>query len=149
MKWRWIIIIAIAIALGIIIFWAVSPSAQTLSAMKTVTVHVGGAAVQAEVADTPEAREKGLSGRTALALNVGMLFVFDGPGRTGFWMKGMRFPLDFIYLKDDAVVDLRENVVVPSIPSPFFPSTDFDAVLEMNAGWVAAQGIRVGSPAQY
>src|SRR3989338_662243 len=57
-----------------------------------------------ELAVTPAQRERGLSGRDRLEPRSGMLFVFEDDGVRGFWMKGMTFPIDIIWIDDERVV---------------------------------------------
>src|SRR3989338_5701660 len=59
---------------------------------------IGDQAVRVTVADTPESRERGLSGRDGLASDEGMLFVFQNDGYHTFWMKDMLFSIDIIWL---------------------------------------------------
>jgi uncharacterized membrane protein (UPF0127 family) len=73
-------------------------------------VIIAGVRLSVEVADTPAERGRGLSGREMLPENSGMLFVFDTPGRYGFWMYGMKFPLDIIWIDESLrVVYFVEN----------------------------------------
>ena len=52
------------------------------------------------VADTPQERAVGLSGYAGLPENVGMLFVFPEPRQPSFWMKGMEFSLDLVWIRE-------------------------------------------------
>ena len=112
---------------------------------------IGGTVFGAEIADTPELRSKGLGERDALADQTGMLFIFPDGGASSFWMKGMRFPLDFVWIGEDCtVVDLTENVQhsppdTPSSELEIFESGEPAAyTLEINAGEVQEFGIEVG-----
>lgn len=101
-----------------------------------------------EIADTDSLREKGLSGRKNLGPDSGMFFLFPKKGIYSFWMKDMFFPLDFIWISDDIVVDLTQNVPPPlpsssSLPT-YAPKTSVDTVLEVSAGTIAAVGIQLG-----
>lgn len=116
-----------------------------------VDVRVGGLTIEAEVARTTEERAQGLSGRDSLARDRGMLFIFEDDGRRGFWMRGMRFPLDFIWISAGGrVVDLTENVPPPSPGVKdadlqlYRPAGPVRYVLEVNAGVVRKEGIEVG-----
>ena len=60
-------------------------------------VEVGGAAFMVEIAASPDERSRGLSGRDRLPEGSGMLFVYNEPAVPGFWMRGMRFALDFVW----------------------------------------------------
>jgi uncharacterized protein len=110
-------------------------------------VQVGDASVLAEVADDPASRQRGLSGRDRLAAGEGMLFLLpdDSPS---FWMKGMRFPLDILWIRDGRVVDVSADVPPPgdsNAPLPTYsPDRPANRVLEVNAGWAAEHGIRRG-----
>jgi uncharacterized protein len=111
------------------------------------TVIVGEARVLAEVAADPVSQQRGLSGRERLAENEGMLFLLanDSPS---FWMKGMRFPLDVLWINDGRVVDVTANVPPPSgedAPLPTYsPDRPANRALEVNAGWAARHGIARG-----
>lgn len=110
------------------------------------SVHFGAARIEAEVAATPRARSQGLSGRGSLASDAGMLFVFEQPGPHAFWMQGMRFPIDIIWINNGQVVDVALNVPVPDGQPPLYTPNQFAThVLEVNAGWVAARHITIGS----
>ncbi len=104
-----------------------------------VTVLVGNAELLLEVASAPEDRRVGLSGRTGLDADAGMLFHFSSGSATGLWMKGMLFGLDFIWVGPDCtVVDLHEGVPAPTGPDdplPIYrPSDEAMAVIEIAAG---------------
>lgn len=62
-----------------------------------------------------------------------MLFLFDRPGRHGFWMKGMRFSLDIAWLLDDTVVHIERHVPWDT-KETYRPDTAADRVLEFRAG---------------
>ena len=95
-----------------------------------------------EVRDTEEGRDQGLSGRESLGEDEGMLFVFDQPGIYGFWMKEMKFPLDFIWIRDNVVMEVMEKVGIEKMD--IRPKEAVDKVLEVNSGWVERQGVKIG-----
>ncbi|MDD5109597.1 MAG: DUF192 domain-containing protein [Patescibacteria group bacterium] len=116
--------------------------------LSSVTVTVGGVRVVAEVAATPEEQERGLSGRVDLAEGTGMLFPFRTPTRPTFWMRGMLFPIDIIWIRGSSVVGMSENLPVPrvGIPLPMFsPPTSVTAALEVPAGFARRHQLQVGS----
>ncbi len=100
------------------------------------------------LAITEGEKEKGLGYRDSLAADGGMLFVFDHPDRYEFWMKGMRFPLDFIWINGNKVADLSRNIPQPvnetAQPVRLSPSVPADKVLEVNAGTIDRVGIKAG-----
>jgi uncharacterized membrane protein (UPF0127 family) len=106
---------------------------------KKATATFGSQKVTLEIADSEKAREKGLSDRATLAENHGMLFLFDEPGIPAFWMKGMKFPIDIIFLNNKKIVTIFKNVQPPKttseIPTNYYqPTYPSDKVIELKAG---------------
>lgn len=103
--------------------------------------------VAVTVAATPATQEKGLSGREGLGADDGMLFIFDRPDTYAFWMKDMRFPIDIIWIQNDAIADITTDVPVP-VPGQelpvYFPKIPANRVLEVPAGYAKAHGLRIG-----
>jgi uncharacterized membrane protein (UPF0127 family) len=107
---------------------------------------MNGHTITVEVADTTVSRARGLSYRQTLAPDHGMIFFFDTPRQQSFWMKGMQFPIDIIFIRDHRVVFVASRVPVPdgtSVPT-ISPSEPADTVLEVPAGSADAWGVRVG-----
>ena len=107
--------------------------------------------VWVKVADIPVSQAKGLSGKWWIPENVGMLFTYEEPEVLSFWMKEMRFGLDFVWIREGQVVDITQDVGKPlsleaekTIVSPVVPA---DSVVEVNAGWVVRHKIQVGDNA--
>lgn len=107
-------------------------------------VEINNHKINIEVADTDEKRTKGLSGRKTLCDNCGMLFVFEEPGNYSFWMKDMNFLLDFIYIKGDTIVDLKQNISPNTYPQIINSLELFDKVLETNQGIIDKYNIKIG-----
>lgn len=105
-------------------------------------LQLGKAQVLVEIRNTEEGRNQGLSNREKLAEDEGMLFMFDRPGIYVFWMKGMNFPLDFIWIRNNVVAEITENVGIEEMD--IRPKEVVDKVLEVNSGWVEKQGIKIG-----
>ena len=108
---------------------------------------VGKATVKVQVRDTMEGRRQGLSGFEKLEEDEGMLFVFPRSLRYGFWMKEMKFDLDFVFIKDDLVVEILEGVPAPKEgeqPIKIQPKQEVNKVLEVNSGWAKRQRVKVG-----
>lgn len=111
-----------------------------------LTITMPNGAITAEIADTQSSRELGLSGRKVMEANHGLLFVFDVPGRYGFWMKDMLFPLDIIWINQDGlVVEVERNVKPESYPKTFINTSPASFVLEINAGKAEEEGVFIGS----
>jgi uncharacterized membrane protein (UPF0127 family) len=74
-----------------------------------------------------------------------MIFVFDKPDYYSFWMKDMRFTLDFIFIKDNEIVDLLENIQPQSYPKTFTSKKPADKVIEVKAGTIKNLKIKIGN----
>jgi len=116
----------------------------------TTQLKVGENALNVEIADTADERAKGLSGRDQIASDSGMLFVFSESSKYRFWMKGMKIPLDIIFINGGKVVDFLKNVVPPSqnqkdsdLPV-LSPTVPVDMVLEVSSNYIDIHGIKVG-----
>ena len=123
-------------------------SGSILEDRSEATVQIGDAVLFVEIRDTPEGRVKGLSGRTKLPSDRGMLFVHEEPGMHGYWMKDMRFPVDILWIDEDLrVVETARNVSPESYPTSFRPRSNALYALETNAGWANAHNVTKGSKA--
>lgn len=144
MKWLWISIIVIA--LGVIIALYMKTLAKREST--TAVLRVGQASYQVATLDTVASQAMGLSGLPTMAENVGALFVFGTVDPRYFWMHDMRFSLDVVWIRDGVVIGLQENIPHPAANdgqiARFQSSEPCNWVLELNAGQIAKQGIKVG-----
>ncbi len=115
------------------------------------TVQIGSQSFKLELATTTLAKAKGLGYRDSMPENEGMLFLFNALGKHSFWMKGMRFPLDIIWLNKNKIVFMEENVPPPSSPIPpsYAPSRDADAVIELNAGMAKKLDVHIGDTIKF
>lgn len=149
------ILLIIVIAAALIFFSPVSnapkldlPFLPQTAAFKTLDLN--GNKLNVEVADTPSKRNKGLSDRSFLRENEGMLFVYNKADKVAFWMKGMKFPLDFVWIIGDSVVDILPNIPPPAQGQkepdlPIYSSKEMvDKVLEVNGGTSKKLNIKVG-----
>jgi uncharacterized membrane protein (UPF0127 family) len=114
------------------------------------TVLMPKGAIVAEVASTKTARALGLSGRTKMKDSEAMLFIFDVPGKYGFWMKDMNFPLDIVWINNNGVIVwIERNATPESYPKAFMNQADASYVLEMNAGLSEKFGLYLGSKIKF
>jgi uncharacterized membrane protein (UPF0127 family) len=107
-----------------------------------------GTRVRLELAVTDEERQLGLMFRDVLPADHGMLFIFQTDAALDFWMKNTFIPLDLVWVSSTGeVVDVRADVQpCRSDPCPSYESRKpARAVLEVNAGFAAAHGVRVGA----
>ena len=108
-------------------------------------VTIANIPVYVTVADDAEEKTQGLGGRASLGESEGMLFLFKSDGRPGIWMKAMLIPIDIIWAdKDGRVVHIEHSISPTTYPKTFSPDTDARYVLEVNAGFSEAHGLRLG-----
>ncbi len=101
--------------------------------------------VRYELADNDAKRIKGLSGRDKLPDERSMLFVFDETEKQCFWMKGMKFNIDIVWIdKDKKVLSLDENIKPNTYPETFCED-EVKYVLEVNAGVVRKLNMSIGT----
>lgn len=102
--------------------------------------------IRFEIATTTQEQEKGLSGRTVIDNNYGMLFVFPQDGRYGFWMKDMNVPIDIVWLSDNGtIVSIKDSLATSTYPNVFYPVVPVRYVLETRSGFAHKRGWSVGS----
>lgn len=148
------IFLIIIIAAALIFFSPVAPTNIEIPFLPQQPnfqqLEIRGTKLKVEIADTQSKRSKGLSGREALASDEGMLFIFDRADKYPFWMKGLNFPLDFIWIREDKVVDLLPQASPPAPGQsdeslPIYSSRiEVDKVLEVSAGIIQRLGIQIG-----
>jgi len=113
----------------------------------------GGRQVKAEIADTPEARAKGLMFRDSLPADKGMLFIFQQAAPHRFWMKNCKFPIDIIWMNDSKeIIYLSENTPpCQSDPCPPYGPMSGKAlyVLEVVSGFAQKEKLKPGMKVQF
>lgn len=145
----WVCVAAVLAAALLVYFFLFSnASGRTIVTEKALTV--GRASIEVAVVDTPQERERGLSGTTELSEGEGMLFVFEKDDQYSFWMKDMHYPIDIIWISAaKRVVYIEKEVSPDTFPQSFTPPTRARYVLEVPAGFAARHGIEVGSVADF
>ncbi len=129
---RWMIIA------GVVTLLVLGVKAVVADMQPKPLLDLGKATFRVELAETPAAQEKGLAGRTKLAEREAMLFVFPEDDTWKIWMKGMKMPIDIVWLdRDKKVVHIEENVQPDAEPYEVYqPPVPARYVLEMAAGSV-------------
>ncbi|MDO8617855.1 MAG: DUF192 domain-containing protein [Candidatus Uhrbacteria bacterium] len=120
---------------------------HVLKNLRIETVEVNGKPLTIEMVSTRTAIRQGLSDRDSMPLDHGMLFKMGETRRHTFWMKGMRFPLDIIWINQGTIVDIATLPAskLGQILARHQSIEPADKVLELNAGQAEAYGLRVGS----
>jgi uncharacterized membrane protein (UPF0127 family) len=124
-------------------------AAQAAEACRDDAVYLRGdwgeAVFSVELADTAEARSRGLMFREKMAKRHGMLFVYERPQSVSFWMKNTLIPLDMIFADKHGIVQRVNHMAVPGDLDPFHGGRDILVVLEINGGLAEAMGIGPGT----
>lgn len=107
----------------------------------------GAPPLQVDVAADPASRERGLMFRPGLAPDRGMLFVFPEEQAWGFWMKGVTFPIDILWISaNGTVVSVQSAPPCVADPCPVFePAAPALYVVEAPAGYAANHSIGPGT----
>ncbi|MBW2272729.1 MAG: DUF192 domain-containing protein [Deltaproteobacteria bacterium] len=120
------------------------------------SLRIRGQRVWLEIVRTRAEQSRGLGYRDSLAWDRGMLFPYDDrPDFHAFWMKGMRFDIDIVWIRDGRVIDIAHRVPHPAPDDPtgtgstVRPRELSDRVLEVPAGYAGAHGWQVGDPVAF
>ncbi len=110
----------------------------------TVKIKINNTNYQIELAKTTAQKIKGLSNRTELCKNCGMLFIFGFEGNLPFWMKDTLIPLDMIWInKDGKIVDIQTITEISS-NKIYQNQTPAQYVLELNANDCQKINLKIG-----
>src|SRR5688572_22668259 len=113
------------------------------------TLRYPGGELEVLVADNAIEHQKGLSGTRLETLDAdGMLFVFGDQEERVFWMKGMNYDLDFLWIADNKIVKIDRFIEAPSPGeepiSVYSRPFEVDMVLELPAGRANELGLLEG-----
>ena len=118
--------------------------AQAQPQLPTQTLTIGAHRIIAEIANTPEQRERGLMHRFTMPAGQGMLFVFPEPHLLGFWMKNTPSPLSIAFIDGDGVILNIEDMAPNDDKTIHRSHGNALYALEMRQGWFLEQGIKPG-----
>jgi uncharacterized membrane protein (UPF0127 family) len=116
-----------------------------LDTVEVVFVDLPGAPrILAEHAQSNPERTRGLMFRTDMPEDAGMLFSWEAAAPRSFWMKNTCLPLDMLFIDAQGfIVSILEQV--PTLNTlPRRSGCPAQRVLEVNAGWTRAHGVRPG-----
>lgn len=117
---------------------------QVNTGLPVIELKTGIYRIQAEVADSPQAREVGLMNRTSMPANSGMLFIFEQKAGHCFWMNNTKIPLAIAFIADDGrIVNIEE--MQANTTNNHCPKAAVRYALEMNARWFSERALNPGS----
>lgn len=134
--------VLVAMLVGSAVFFAISCKGSTVAFSNDGQV----AALNIEVARTPDGRAKGLMDRKTLAEDSGMLFDFGQDTRTSFYMKNTSIPLSIAFIDSSGKL-LGIKDMKPFDLTQVAPPGTYRYAIEVNQGWFTRHGIKPGSTA--
>jgi uncharacterized membrane protein (UPF0127 family) len=105
---------------------------------------VRGHRIGAEVVRRDDERARGLMFRSGLALDSGMLFIFDQDDTHRFWMKNTYIPLSIAFIDQQGAIANVLEMTPLDTTTPYRAARPVKFALEMNAGWFQSRGIKPG-----
>lgn len=121
---------------------------KTLPFLSKPQAVLGSKTINLTVARTQKEKQIGLSGKESLPQDQGMVFTFQKADYYSFWMRGVKFPIDILYLKNKKIITIFENVQPPTSsdqnPEILSPEEPSDTVLEINAGLSRKYNLKKG-----
>jgi uncharacterized protein len=152
-KWPLVITIACLIA-GLSLFVFTHSNKVQLKDHQFIDIKIKEKILRVEVVRQPESLEKGLGGREEIGSD-GMLFILPATTMPSFWMKDMKLDLDFVWLKNNQVVDVTENALFinPNDSTRqlqiYSPRSPVNMVLELPAGQIKKLEINNGDRLEF
>lgn len=118
----------------------------------TVAIGTGRDTVQVdvEIAETYEAKIRGLMDRRSLPPEAGMVFLAADRTDSGFWMKDTLIPLSIAFWDEDGrILTMLDMDPCPELPCPSYPpGVEWTHALEVNQGFFVEHGVELGDPVQ-
>lgn len=134
--------IVVGIALLVILLNYVFSEVVSVHGNFVKRVFVRDVLVKVEVVKSEEKIRQGLAGREKLSEGRGMLFQMPEDDVQRFWMKGMVFPIDIIWIEDGRVTGCEKNIQ-PSDSRIFVSPSYAGYVLEVPEGFCDRYGVKV------
>jgi uncharacterized membrane protein (UPF0127 family) len=117
--------------------------AQQTQPFAAISLTAGMHIIKAEVAATDAQRQQGLMYRENMAVNEGMVFVFERPAGVCMWMKNTPLPLSVAFLDDTGKIINIEDMK-PHTTESHCAKKLASYALEMNQGWFKNKNIKPG-----
>ena len=129
-----------------------SPEPVEGKTVKTEEVWLADRLFIMELALTPEQRAQGLMGRSSMADNEGMLFVFPDvepfPAEVSFWMKNCLMPIDVIFISREGQITAVHEMQPPLPGTPeselirYTSNGPVQFAIELRGGLAAELGLQ-------
>jgi len=144
-----LIIVLVVITVLLLIYLSTKLFINKSSPVRTINQNIKDQTFTLEIADNNYLLAKGLSARSELCTNCGMLFVFKTEMTQTFWMKDTLIPLDMIFINSKGIItdiytaepepgksDFQLTLYQSTAPSIY--------VIELNAGTSEKINLKAG-----
>jgi len=123
-----------------------TPGQSGLSSVPAEVTTASGQVIKmrVELARSEQEQETGLMGRTSLPDDSGMLFIFPGKVRTGFWMKDTLLPLSIAWIDEKGNIWEIHDMEAKS-EEVHTPAQAYIWALEVPKGYFSKKGVKAGS----
>lgn len=114
----------------------------------SIRISIGYKRLKADVADTTSSRARGLSGREKMDKNECMLFIFPYKAKHALWMRGMKFPIDVLWLDAERkIISMKEDLPPATIFEfkTYSPNKQAKYVIELPAGFIKKNKVKMKS----
>lgn len=144
---KYLVIAAIILGIGYKVYADNYSNSNSFSKGK-VTFTSQNLEMNVKIAKTKAERNQGLMNVKEMPKNEGMLFIFEAERRQGFWMKDTHIPLDMIFIGSDLKVRNIHEGAIPMDETPIASILPVKYVVEVNAGFVRDNQIKIGDRIQ-
>ena len=124
------------------------PSTQELPVgILTIKSARGDMRFDVQIAETAEARSRGLMGVEQLEPSEGMVFLFQASSKGGFWMKNTLIPLDIAFWNEEMkIVDILHMEPCKEDPCQIYtPRAEYIGAAEVAKGGLEKNGVGIGN----
>jgi len=134
--------ILIGLIVGLLVVGAFLAREKMTYSYGTVIFKKSGDMVQVWIPSNDAASRNGLIGKRVLPEDYGMLWEFNPAQKPPFTMKRMRIALDFVYIRDGKIVEIKSDIPVDR--ALITPTVDVTQVLEVGSGYALRHKLKVG-----
>lgn len=122
-----------------------------LTSLSAVEIVLQEIPLEVELATTPEAQKKGLSGRKSLPEGTGMLFIYEKAQVCYFWMKDTTIPLSVGFFDKNRHLIEWKDLPPPGEKPLTIVSSSKPALyaLEVPKGWFLRHKVQAGAQFSY
>ncbi len=140
----WLAAIMICFIIGL--FFVTIDESLHIKKRHFINAQLSSQSLRLETAENSAEWYQGLSNRTQLCDNCGMIFLFPSLEQRSFVMRNMNFGLDIIWIKNGEVIGFEKSLAPEQEPYTPYRSPDaINTVLELPAGFIDKYTITVGS----